>query len=341
MNSRISTAFFTLLLLLLTSCATPPVQQDDGGPAADIGTDADTGDAAAIAAEVIETEEETSQDSPDDDGAEDAAETEEPALVEHEPLPPPEAVISPATPQVGEEISLDIDKTLYETVTFDFGEGPTEEAVYRYNSFGIKSITVTATAGDQTASSELSVPVTGTATLSLATDTVEHDANWAPLINAELEGEGDFDTIVVYENRREVLRASPPAEYKLPVPFTGERTFTAALFEGETKVADVAAVTITGLNTPPDKPRYEGSNFLTARAGEEVKFAVSAVDPNSDPVEYQVKFAPEGAVFDEVTGVFTWVPANAQRGVYLLHFTAYDQPYGLASQFAQRGIMVQ
>ena len=257
------------------------------------------------------------------------------------PLPPPLPVVSPAAPQVGEEISIETDRTLYETVTFDFGGGAAEEATHTYSTFGVKSVIVTATAGDRTASAELSFPVTGTATLHLETDTVEHDAAWQPLIEARLEPNGDFDTVVVYENQIEVLKIPRPDEYKIPAPFAGQRTFTAALFQGDQKVADVGAVTIIGLNSPPGKPVYEGQEFISGREGEEISFTVTSDDPNNDLLLYKVKFAPEDAQFDELNGIFTWTPTGSQRGVYLLHFTAYDQPYGLASQFTQRGIMVQ
>jgi hypothetical protein len=341
-----------ILLLILSCASSPETATDDAGSSADVssaGEEAPQSGTETVAGADIGLSSAAEQpDHAAGDGgneiestapAEPAAEEARPA--ESESLPPPEPILSPAAPRVGEEISVELDRSPYETVTFDFGDGAKEEATYTYTTFGLKSVIVAAVLGDQSTSSEVFFPVTGTAKVNLTTNTVEHDAEWLPLIDAVAEVDGDFDAIVVYENRREILRANRPDEYKIPVPFTGERTFTAALFEGEQKVADVPAVTIIGLNSPPGKPVFDGQEFISSRPGEEVSFAVTAVDQNKDPLIYEVKFAPNGAVFDEVAGIFTWTPTSAQRGVYLLHFVAYDQPYGLVSQFAQRGIMVQ
>lgn len=338
----------TAAVILLFSCATQPSAETDTPIAVEA-----VSNAAEVSPEegVEAAESETGSEGPVEEQSQPDTETfsgtstdkvpDETVDGEGEAPPRPEPLVSPAAPGTGEEVTIILDSTPYETVIFEFGSGPVEEATHFYSSFGVKSVVVTAASGDWTGSAEISFPVTGSATLKLAADTAEHDASGRPVIEAVLEGEGDFDTIVVFENGGEILRAPRPAEYKLPVPFVGERTFTASLFEGEIKVADVSAVTITGLNSPPDKPRYEGEKFLNARPGEEISFTVMATDPNNDLLAYEIKFAPDGVVFDSATGDFSWIPTRAQRGVYLLHITAVDQPYGLVSPFVQRGIIVQ
>ncbi len=348
MKKRVIELLVTLLSFLLLSCRTSPATETGGaggGEAVSVTageTAADTGGAAATASDAVTgAADGTAAGKSVAEIASATEKTVEPQRDESRSLPLPEAVVTPAAPRTGEEVAIVVDATPYETVTFDFGEGGAKKATYTYVTFGVKTVLVTGSSGNQAASTEISFPVTGTATLSLKVNSVEHDTSWEPLIDARLEAAGQFDAIVVYENKREVLKIPPPDTYKIPVPFTGERTFTAELFHKGLKVADVDAVTITGLNSPPGKPVYEGGEFVSGRPGEEIRFTVVSEDPNKDPVVYKVKFAPEGARFDELTGVFSFTPTRAQRGVYLLHFTAYDQPYGLASQFVQRGIMVQ
>jgi len=252
-----------------------------------------------------------------------------------------EISVLPPDPETGEEVTIVVRAGASASITYDFGDGPAEPATHVYTTFGVKTVTVSVVTAGGGVSAAVTVPVFARTELRLPASEVEHDASWAPVVEGRFEPDGDFDTIIVYENGREILRTDALEGYLIPVPFTGERAFTASLLHRGIRVAEVEEVSITGLNSPPGKPVFEGPQFIPASPGREVSFTVSAADPNNDPVRYQVKFAPEGSVFDEATGLFTWTPGRAQRGVYLLHFTAYDVPYGLASQFTQRGITVQ
>ena len=54
-------------------------------------------------------------------------------------------------------------------------------------------------------------------------------------------------------------------------------------------------------------------------------FTVSASDPDGDNVVSLVAGSlPEGAIFDEITGQFTWMPLGDQAGVYIVNFSATD-----------------
>ena len=200
---------------------------------------------------------------------------------------------------------------------------------------------VTVSLGSQTTTARHYFPVAGTATIGLATDTIQHDATGEPLIPAELTANGRFDAIVVYENNREIFRIRSREEYTIPVPFEGTRIFTGEFLHQGTVVADVGPVSITGLNAPPSRPVFEGPRLLTAPVEEEIRFTVTAEDPNNDTVEYEAKFLPEGAKFNTDTGEFIWTPTKEQRDLYLIHFIAVDRPHNLKSQFTQRGVIVQ
>jgi chitodextrinase len=58
--------------------------------------------------------------------------------------------------------------------------------------------------------------------------------------------------------------------------------------------------------------------------GKTVSFTVYASDPNDDKVDISVANLPEGALFDKVTGLFSWIPGFDKAGEYDVIFTASD-----------------
>ncbi len=258
-----------------------------------------------------------------------------------EPLAAPVLSIEPGRPTVGESITVSLDQSPYDSITFDFGDGPSQSSEYSYRKFGIKTLIVAVSRQEQTATAVLRINVTGSAQVILETDTVQHNAAWKPLISASLVADGDFDTIAILQFGREIVRIDRADTYLVPVPFEGTRQFTAELYHHRKKVADVGTVTLTGLNAPPSRPSLEGPRFLGANVGEEIRFSVTAEDPNDDVLMFEVKFAPVGSKFDPDSGIFTWTPTAEQKDLYLMSFYAYDVPYNLKSPFAQRGIVVQ
>gem|GEM_PF-4052849 len=67
-----------------------------------------------------------------------------------------------------------------------------------------------------------------------------------------------------------------------------------------------------------------GQTVFNVKTGELLQLTVSAYDPNNDPITYGVSFLPIGAGFDPGTKTFSWTPSNAQSGIYLVQFSAYD-----------------
>jgi hypothetical protein len=47
-----------------------------------------------------------------------------------------------------------------------------------------------------------------------------------------------------------------------------------------------------------------------------LQFAVSATDPESDPITYTANNIPSGSIFDNITRIFTWTPNSGQIGVH-------------------------
>jgi hypothetical protein len=67
------------------------------------------------------------------------------------------------------------------------------------------------------------------------------------------------------------------------------------------------------INCPPVQSTYE--NFG-------ISFAVSASDPDGDPVTLSIVNPPQRSDFDPSSGQFTWVPSFAQAGSYNVQFQA-------------------
>lgn len=71
---------------------------------------------------------------------------------------------------------------------------------------------------------------------------------------------------------------------------------------------------------------YFSSNtsYYAVNSGNELRFTVTAIDPEGDAVRYRVSELPAGASFDANTRVFSWTPSRSQRGTYTINFTAMD-----------------
>ena len=129
-------------------------------------------------------------------------------------------------------------------------------------------------------------------------------------------------------------------EYAIPVYATGEMTYSAALYMAGKRVAELGEITITGLNEPPRRPRYEGDQIIDVQVGVPFSFVIRATDPNADEILYAARFAPDGSEFDPETGEFRWTPRADQVGFHLVNFRAYDLPYMTKRSFTQRGFVV-
>jgi outer membrane biosynthesis protein TonB len=370
----LSSVLLILLVVFVSSCASTPEQvvesvvvEDSGSeePVAESQPDEATEgpvevpaeepadetaadvEIAAIPAEPEPEQEPVAESEPEPESEQTSEAPPEEVVPEPEPEPKPEPLAPPLLshePQratVGEPVTVSLDQSLYDSVTFDFGDGESQSPEHTYRRFGIKTVRVEVTRQEQTAAAALRINITGTAGIKLETDTVQHDATWKPLVRATLEADGDYDAIAILQFGRELTRIDRQDSYVVPVPYEGTREFSGELFYHGKRVAEIGAVALTGLNAPPRRPSYEGAKFVMASVGEEIQFTVAAEDPNSDTLLFEVKFAPDGSVFDPDTGVFTWTPTAKQKDLFLMNFYVYDVPYNLKSRFVQRGIIVE
>jgi hypothetical protein len=78
----------------------------------------------------------------------------------------------------------------------------------------------------------------------------------------------------------------------------------------------------SGPNTPPVLGPI-GNRSVTE--GNLLQFAISATDPDGDPLTYSASGLPSGASFDPATRTFSWTPTSGQAGTYAgVHFEASD-----------------
>jgi hypothetical protein len=79
-------------------------------------------------------------------------------------------------------------------------------------------------------------------------------------------------------------------------------------------------------------PRFTGSeprNYVHLEAskvrwGKELRFVVSAMDPDGDELQVKVEDLPQGARFSPDTREFTWMPSKQQLGLHAVKFTVSD-----------------
>jgi len=96
-------------------------------------------------------------------------------------------------------------------------------------------------------------------------------------------------------------------------------TFSAS--DGTTTVRQTVTITVTDVDCPPTFGSLPDRN---ATVGSEVRFTVTATDPEGNGVTISVGTMPSGATFNSTSREFRWVPASGQTGSFQVSFTASD-----------------
>jgi PKD repeat protein len=90
-------------------------------------------------------------------------------------------------------------------------------------------------------------------------------------------------------------------------------------------------IIVTGQNEPPT---VVAPATQSVDEGQNLNFAVSATDPDNDPLTLSASGTPSGASFTDNgggSGTFDWTPNFTQAGVYVVTFTANDGNGGTGS----------
>jgi len=91
---------------------------------------------------------------------------------------------------------------------------------------------------------------------------------------------------------------------------------------------DSIIITVGNVNRNPVISAIADTFFVNE--GDSIAITLSAIDPDSDAVYYNVANLPAGAEFDPAAGRFDWVPLFNQSGSYRIVFNAFDNRGGTA-----------
>jgi hypothetical protein len=86
---------------------------------------------------------------------------------------------------------------------------------------------------------------------------------------------------------------------------------------------DVERITIT-VGDANRAPVFISPGAQEVLENQQLSFVLSASDPDIDTVTLSASGLPAGAIFNILTGLFTWTPTVSQEGVYVVTFIATD-----------------
>lgn len=100
-------------------------------------------------------------------------------------------------------------------------------------------------------------------------------------------------------------------------------TYSIAVSANDGRLSDrqTVEIVIRDVNRPPV---FYPTNAYSVTEGELLVFAVSATEPDGEPLYYSASDLPAGATFDGRTRVFSWRPDLGQAGVYRVTFAVSD-----------------
>ncbi|MFC1514120.1 Ig-like domain-containing protein, partial [candidate division KSB1 bacterium] len=85
---------------------------------------------------------------------------------------------------------------------------------------------------------------------------------------------------------------------------------------------DSITITVTDVNRVPVFNTLPDTIYINE--GNDSTFNVTATDADGDSVSYEAANLPLGAVFNKITGLFSWTPNFNQNGIYRVVFNAID-----------------
>lgn len=101
----------------------------------------------------------------------------------------------------------------------------------------------------------------------------------------------------------------------------GAFTITFSASDGVNTARQTVTITVTDIDCPPTFGSLPDRN---ATVGSEVRFTVTATDPEGNAVTISVGTMPTGATFNATSREFRWTPSSGQTGAVQVSFTASD-----------------
>lgn len=112
-----------------------------------------------------------------------------------------------------------------------------------------------------------------------------------------------------------------PAVPATPTPISPTATATMAATATATATLTATATPDLPVNLPPV---LGPTRIYQAYPGNEILFAVDAIDPDGGTLRYAATDLPEGASFDAQAGLLAWTPAEDQLGPHYIPFVVSD-----------------
>lgn len=78
-------------------------------------------------------------------------------------------------------------------------------------------------------------------------------------------------------------------------------------------------------------PKITSTPTFSSEAGR-LQYAVTAVDPDNDPLEFRLASGPSGMTIDKASGRLVWTPAPGARGPQRVRVEVHDDHEGVGSQ---------
>jgi Putative Ig domain. len=104
----------------------------------------------------------------------------------------------------------------------------------------------------------------------------------------------------------------------------GEHYVEFIVSDGSLSDSETVSITVTNVNRAPV---LDSIGNQTLDEGSEISFIISGSDSDLDYLIYSVKDLPSGAVFDNGTCEFSWIPSYSQAGLYSVIFEVSDGMY--------------
>ncbi|WP_321430432.1 putative Ig domain-containing protein [uncultured Methanolobus sp.] len=102
---------------------------------------------------------------------------------------------------------------------------------------------------------------------------------------------------------------------------SGTYAVTFNVSDGNLSDFETITISVGSVNRPPE---LASIGDKTAVEGSELKFTITATDPDLNDLGYSISTLPQGAEFDEDTLTFSWTPDYEQSGSHSITFTVSD-----------------
>jgi PGF-pre-PGF domain-containing protein len=224
----------------------------------------------------------------------------------------------------------DPDNTPLETST-DFESGSLQDGIFTWNTGyedeGNYDVTFTVSDGELEVSQTVEIIVTGSnsAPVLYSISSVLFLVNELDTVTINLTAvDIDGDELIFSKN---VSYGNISGDVFTWTPGSDDSGIYYILFtvsDGQLSDSKTAIIAVGNTNRPPSIV-HTGTQIV--KENDPLEFILNATDPDNDTLSYTVSDLPNGALFDNSTGSFSWTPTYEQSDSYTVEFYASDMIY--------------